>query len=242
MSFASSNRRRPALDPAEEPAAEILASGDPAAAATLPPDFVWFAAHQLRTRLSVLQAGLDEAGRLSRGRIRLHVEQLRRLLDQLLVVALSNDPGQLQSRHFDLNALAAEVAAEFGPLVRRLRCSLHVEAWESPVVVPGHYGLSFEALSNLVDNAMKYAGEGSCITVRVCPFCTVTVLDDGPGVPEVARPRLFVPFHRADDCHRTGAGLGLFIVARVMAAQGGSVCYEPGVPHGARFVMRFQGG
>jgi two-component system, OmpR family, sensor histidine kinase TctE len=238
MSFASRNRLHSALARAGEPAADAPAACD-AAPASLPPDFVWFAAHQLRTRLSVLQAGVDEAGRLSRGRLRLHVEHLRRLLDQLLVVALSDDLGPVQRRAFDLNALAAEVAAQFGPLVQRRRCCLHVEAWESPVVVRGHYGLSFEALSNLVDNAMKYGGEGASVTVRVCPFCTVTVLDDGPGVPEAARPRLFAPFNLPCDRPRSGAGLGLFIVSRVMAAQGGSIAYEPGVPQGSRFVMRF---
>ena len=207
----------------------------------LPTDFVWIAAHQLRTRLSVLAAGLDEAGRLSRQRLSRHVDQMRRLLDQLLVVALSENDLSAELRPLDLNALVADVVRHFGPMAQSKGCCLHVECWEGPVIVRAHYDLSFEALSNLIDNAIKYGGREPYITVRVCPFNTVSVIDNGPGVPPALRPRLFVSHGFEAKGSRAGAGLGLFIVGRIMAAQAGSISYEVAVPHGSQFIMRFGG-
>ena len=85
-------------------------------------------------------------------------------------------------------------------------------------------------LVNLVDNAVRYAR--SRVTVTVAPG-TMTVADDGPGIPAADRARVFDRFTRLDwDRGREsgGAGLGLAIVRELVAAHGGSVTLGDGAP------------
>jgi two-component system, CitB family, cit operon sensor histidine kinase CitA len=66
----------------------------------------------------------------------------------------------------------------------------------------------------------------------------VRVIDDGYGVSESVRSRLFHRFSSGDDRRGAGSGLGLYIVRRVAEETGGSVAYEPNVPHGSIFTVR----
>ncbi|MCH1994655.1 ATP-binding protein, partial [Achromobacter xylosoxidans] len=100
------------------------------------------------------------------------------------------------------------------------------------------------ALSNLVQNAVRYARER--VEVALLPTCDggfeLIVDDDGPGIPPTDRERVFEPFIRLDESRDRGtggAGLGLAIVQRVAASHGGSirVCDSP--LGGARFVLRW---
>lgn len=95
-----------------------------------------------------------------------------------------------------------------------------------------------EALYNLVENSAKYAPPGSTIVISARPTTTgtrLTVEDEGPGVPEAERERIFEKFYRRDTSGG-GFGLGLAIVRGIVEAHGGTVRAEPG-RKGARFVI-----
>lgn len=103
-----------------------------------------------------------------------------------------------------------------------------------PLIVIGHAWLLREALSNLIDNALRYAGRGAVVTVdvqREGDEAVLSVTDDGPGIAPEDLPRVFERFVRATD-QGNGCGLGLPIVKEIVERQGGRVTLAPVTPHG----------
>ena len=100
-----------------------------------------------------------------------------------------------------------------------------------------------EILGNLLENAVKYSPAGSSISTSVVAVpggMELAVQDEGPGVPEADRDRIFEKYHRSDNASGIpGAGLGLHLVRAILDAHGGSVRYSPGANGGSRFVLRF---
>jgi two-component system, OmpR family, sensor histidine kinase ChvG len=96
------------------------------------------------------------------------------------------------------------------------------------------------ALGNLLENAVRFAPEGSAVVVVVrdgpARSVEIAVEDEGPGVPEEDRARIFERFFTTD-ADRRGTGLGLAISRAVAEAHGGSVRYEARTPTGSRFVL-----
>jgi hypothetical protein len=111
-----------------------------------------------------------------------------------------------------------------------------------PVRVVGDRGQLARVVRNLVDNARRHARSRVLVTVgRDGDTAVLEVSDDGPGVPQADRARVFERFVRLDDARaRTdgGSGLGLAIVAEVVAAHGGSVEVTDGPAGGALFRVR----
>ncbi|WP_043118935.1 sensor histidine kinase, partial [Pseudacidovorax intermedius] len=104
----------------------------------------------------------------------------------------------------------------------------------SPLVVIGHAWLLREALSNLIDNALRYAGRGAVVTVDVQrdgDEAVLSVTDDGPGIAPEDSSRVFERFVRATD-QGNGCGLGLPIVKEIVERQGGRVTLAPVQPRG----------
>ncbi|WP_234192155.1 sensor histidine kinase [Pseudacidovorax sp. NFM-22] len=103
-----------------------------------------------------------------------------------------------------------------------------------PLVVIGHAWLLREALSNLIDNALRYAGRGAVVTVDVQrdgDEAVLSVTDDGPGIAPEDSSRVFERFVRATD-QGNGCGLGLPIVKEIVERQGGRVTLAPVQPRG----------
>jgi len=100
-----------------------------------------------------------------------------------------------------------------------------------------------QALVNLVDNALKYGKGGQLIRLgaeRNGERVRISVEDDGPGVPEAERTRVFEPYTRLPEdqvSERTGTGLGLAVVRRITDACGGRVWIEDGTTRGARVIV-----
>ena len=91
-------------------------------------------------------------------------------------------------------------------------------------------------VENLVENAIRYAGDSAQVDVaarRAPEGVVLRVADDGPGVAEDDLPRIFERFYRADRARASrGTGLGLAIVKHVVTSAGGSVEARPARPHG----------
>ena len=102
-----------------------------------------------------------------------------------------------------------------------------------------------QVVANLLENAVRYSPRGGRVEVhaRRCdnpPGVTIEVLDEGPGIPETERGRVFERFYRADTARASsngGAGLGLAIAQWIVDLHGGEIRPERRAPHGCRMVV-----
>lgn len=198
------------------------------------------AAHELRTPLAILTAGIealppgDAVTRLGEDAAR-----MSRLVNQLLRVARLDGQPLPDMQEVDLGALAAEVVGHMAPWIYRQGREVALEAPEPPVVIPGDAEALSGALRNLIENAVHHAPTGTEVLIAVSAQGTISVIDHGAGVPQDQRAQLFERFWRAPGTRRQGAGLGLSIVAAVAQAHGASIAVEDTPGGGATFVMAF---
>ena len=191
------------------------------------------ASHELRTPLSILKAEVDFALEGDRSAAELEAalrsvseetDRLTRLAEDLLVLARADEGGlPLSVKPIDLGALAERVSRRFAARVASEGRSLSVDG--DGVRVSADALRIDQALSNLIDNALRY-GDGvvTVHTSRRAGQAELHVTDDGAGFPRELKERAFDRFARADrGSARAGAGLGLSIVAAIAAAHGGSV-------------------
>ncbi len=172
----------------------------------------------LRTSVELLQRGLvspEDAERLLLT-IGEEVGELTTLVGE--IVDLGTDSRQADPpRPCDL----AEVAAVVADRARR-RHRRDVTVTGNPVPLHGQPAMLERALSNLVDNAVKFSPAGTPVTIDVQPD-RVSVRDHGPGIADQDRPHLFDRFYRASAARTLpGSGLGLAIVAQVAEEHGGT--------------------
>jgi two-component system, OmpR family, sensor histidine kinase TctE len=218
--------------------------------------FISDAAHQLRTPLAGLKsqtelalvsaaAGADPQLHARLQRVHQSATRSAHLVSQLLALARAEPEATMaQSRvRFDLQRLAREVAAEQVPRALATGIDLGIESTEpaqSPLPVLGNAMLIREALVNLVDNAIRYAGHGASITMGAHAMGAHAVLfveDSGPGLPEADHERVFQRFARATH-EGNGCGLGLAIVREIVERSNGRVELQGVQPHGLRAVVR----
>jgi signal transduction histidine kinase len=222
--------------------------------ARLKSDFVANVSHDLKTPLSVirmygetLEMGrvADEARRRDYYRvITRESERLSRLIDNVL------DFSRIEGgrRTYELAPTAVE------PLLREA-----VDAFAYPLaqhgfkvevrVAPDLPEVALDAdaigqaLANLLDNAIKYSGEGKAITVEAAIVdgqLAVSVADEGIGIPAAEQPRIFEKFYRvgrSDTQGRRGSGVGLALVRHVVEAHGGRVTVDSRPGEGSRFTL-----
>lgn len=213
--------------------------------------FLANAAHQLRTPLAGLQMHIELLLRRDLASdLRAEVETMHdattragRLARQLLALAkVESASGQSQPLEaLDLKMVAEAAAQEWVPRAVERDIDLgfaldSVKAVADPLLLR-------ELLNNLVDNALRYTPSGGSVTVRSgeaggTPFLSVE--DTGPGIPEVARSRIFERFYRVEGSPGDGSGLGLAIVKEVVDKHGAALAVEtPGRGQGTRIVVSF---
>ena len=180
--------------------------------------------HDLRTPLARLRLGLEILGgeRATAEGMAADIDEIDAVIGQFLDFARGEHEGQAVR---DLDALAAEVVESY---VRRGR-QVSLERGNVPPLRFAQMALR-RALTNLIDNALRYAGEPVLVRTRRERGATlVEVLDRGPGVPASEAERLKQPFTRLDSSRGGvgGSGLGLAIVERVARAHGGRLDLLP---------------
>jgi signal transduction histidine kinase len=202
-------------------------------------DFLADAAHELRTPLAILAAHLDSMQDPQRtAALRADVERMTKLVGQLLVVAQLEALTIRPDEQADLSEIASEVAILLAPLAVKAGRNVAVLNAEHPVPVRGNRDALYQALRNLVENALKYTPPGTEVEIELDPSGGVSVSDRGPGIPEDQRMLLFQRFWRADRRQSGGAGLGLAITHRIAAAHAGQLLVDDNPGGGARFTLR----
>jgi two-component system OmpR family sensor kinase len=206
------------------------------------------ASHELRTPLASLRANAElyQQGALTRRsqvdeamrRITLESQRMSGLVDDMLRLArLDQRPAQ----HNDLVDLTALVRAS----AERAQLADPVRAWRTRIapglVVTGDEELLRRAVDNLLANVRAHTpADAAAMITAACrdDVVVVEVSDDGPGVPAGQLPRIFDRFYRAAaPSHRSGAGLGLAIVATVADAHHGTAEAAPNDPRGLRVTI-----
>ena len=195
--------------------------------------FVADAAHELRTPITGVQAvaeALVQAPVDSPDRDQMSFLLVRearragRLVDDLLALAQLDAGYEMQRESVDLLALAeAEVSR-----TRFVAPDFDISAEGVPVAVVGDGQRLAQVLANLVDNARQATGPSGTVRIRV-DLTGFTVSDNGPGVPEAERERIFDRLVRLDDARDRrsgGSGLGLAIARGVVRAHGGDLTCE----------------
>ncbi|MBV8604914.1 MAG: sensor histidine kinase [Pelomonas sp.] len=208
--------------------------------------FINDAAHQLRTPLAGLKSQVelalaDAAAPAQRERLQQVLSGAARsahLVHQLLSLARAEPEAMRRVAHaaVDLEALARDVTAEMVPRALGHGVDLGFDGRPdaAPPTVSGIALLLREALVNLVDNAIRYAGRDATVTVRVRregAHAVVEVEDNGPGIAPAEREHVFERFVRATH-DGLGCGLGLAIVRDIVERHGGRVELRPVDPSG----------
>jgi two-component system sensor histidine kinase TctE len=202
------------------------------------------AAHQLRTPLAGLISQTElamaetdpQALRARLTKVLAGAQRSAHLVHQLLSLARNEVEVKLQA--LDVAALAREVARDWTPRALKAGVDLGFEGTDH-VQVAGESLLLREALNNLIDNALTYAGAGSVVTLSVRTQGTEVVLevaDNGPGLAADDVPRVFERFWRASD-QPGGCGLGLAIVSEIAQRHGGRASSEAAQPQGLKVQM-----
>jgi len=212
------------------------------------------ASHQLRTPLSVLQAQINYALRESDPQeirdallaMQDGLDRAVRTCNQMLALARAKNPAlsEAQFEAVDLDALVHSVVRGLLPAARKRGIDLGLDLPDpgetKPVTVSGLEWLLREALSNLVDNAIRYAPAGGLVTVRVTSLddaTTLAVEDNGPGMSPDDIAHAGVRFRRgAAGKNKPGAGLGLAIVDTIAKAHGARLEIDNRAPGGGLHV------
>lgn len=199
-------------------------------------------AHELRTPLAVLRLRAEAlAEPAARSRLLADIDVMTRLVDQLLSVAELEMVIIAPDEAADLRQACLEVVEHLAPLAVMQGKAIELEGAGAPVWVHGRPDLLFQAVRNLVENAIRHSPRGGTVTVEVQENGAARVMDRGPGVPAELKGRLFERFWRGRRKERSavgaGAGLGLSIVARIAEQHGGKVSVEDRPGGGATFIL-----
>jgi signal transduction histidine kinase len=207
-------------------------------------------AHDLRTPLAVARARIERALNNESG-----IEELREALEAALcqiekasatisailrISTVENGARARLFKDFDIAAVCAQLADFYEPCAEAKGLTM-VACADKPVPIRGDQDLMREALSNLIDNAIKFTPAGGAVRIEAgmvngSPF--VCVSDTGVGVPPHERARIFDRFYRGERSGQSpGHGLGLSIAETIATLHGFKLTVEDNNP-GARFELR----
>jgi signal transduction histidine kinase len=200
------------------------------------------AAHELRTPLAILHAGLENLGDVPDAeKLRADSRRMNRLVEQLLHVARLDVMPLDVTTEVDLNKIARDLVEYLAPWAVAQRRALALEASPEPVVVRGNEHAIGDALRNLIENAVTYAPQDTEVTVAVTHGGALSVTDHGPGIAPDDRPKMFERFWRGSTAplYASGAGLGLAIVADIVRAHGATIEVSDVSEGGTKFMICF---
>ena len=216
-------------------------------------DLVANVSHELRTPITALQAALENLAdgvaepdpRQFRTMLS-QVERLGRLVQQLLDLSrLQAGVVPLAREEFQIEPVLEHAVREQRLHQPDVEVAVHVEPGD--LTADGDPERVHQVVANLLENAVRFTPRGGVVQVharRTDLGVTIEVIDEGPGIPEADRSRVFERFERLDAARSSldgGAGLGLAIARWIVDLHGGEIHPEDHEPHGTRMVVTLPG-
>ena len=208
--------------------------------------------HQLKTPVASLKMSyeIEDSTELSaeeteefRRKEREDVERLEHLL-QAFTQMSKLETGMIRLKPEKAGVKATLARAVAGAYAKAVDKNISIETEEcTDTAVVHDPGWTAEAIGNVLDNGVKYAPAGTCISIRVSElvsYVMIEVEDEGPGIPAEEQPRIFQRFYRgkAEAVRKAeGSGVGLYLTRRILEEQGGTVCVKNGRTGGSKFVI-----
>ncbi len=204
--------------------------------------------HELKTPITSIIAAtssLENEDQINSSRIhtsliqeiRIAVGRLNRLVENLL------DMARLESGKLKLKYTWNEISDVLNSVAARMKEELKTNNLEIKIIgdIPifqYDFGLLEQALINVIHNSIIYSPQNSVIQVYVkaeAEFCTIEIIDNGPGLPTEAFERLFEKFYRVPGTKTGGTGLGLSIAKGLIESHGGNISVKNNADKGATF-------
>ena len=201
-------------------------------------------AHELRTPLARLHSALERLDGFDRNAIEVakaETNRLQKIFDALLRIArLDTGRHRIKREPVQLDVVITDAIEFYAPEAEARGQS--VAPALTPCRITGDRDLVFQAVANLLDNAIKFGPRGGAVRIRLEPdgsTAVLRVIDTGPGAPEEYRSRLSERFFRAPGAERvSGTGLGLTLVNAIAEAHAGSLSFA-GVEGAFAAIIRF---
>jgi two-component system sensor histidine kinase CpxA len=197
---------------------------------------------RIQVALGILEQRADEKQKTYLTDLREEVEEMSKLVDELLMFSKASLGGaSIKMKSVGLRSVVEKAAARESGLGGGVKIKNEVTEELQVLAEPE---LLLRAVSNILRNAIRYAGQAGPIVIsveRAGDNLELSIADDGPGIPEAAIAQVFDPFYRVDtsrDRETGGVGLGLSIVKTCVESCGGAVRCENRQPHGLRVVVR----
>ncbi|MFQ5839332.1 MAG: sensor histidine kinase [Candidatus Methylomirabilales bacterium] len=215
-------------------------------------DFLSTISHEIRTPLTAIKGslslllhddGVDPEVRCEfLTMAQQNVDRLLRLVSNFLSLTRI-ESGQIvqESRELDLLSLVDATVDRFRPFAQERRVRIDLEGPSGPLRVRGDLEMLESVIVNLLDNALKFSGQGTIVRVKVEEAATealVHVTDEGMGIPVTEVDRVFERFYRVElpGVPRTsGSGLGMHICKVIVEAHGGRIWVRSEVNRGSTF-------
>ena len=208
-------------------------------------------AHDLRTPLAHMRGRLEKAYTSPRdgehdqsliGDTMADLDSVLRMFASLMRISqIEANDRTAAFRTVNLANIAREVVELFDAAAEEKGAHLHVVA-DQPVLVTGDRDLLFDAVANLIDNAIKHGRDAGQVTVEVAQdncSAVISIADDGPGIPINESQQVFKRFYRLERSRRTpGNGLGLSLVAAVARLHSARIEMADNAP-GLKFRLLF---
>ncbi|MBI3618499.1 HAMP domain-containing histidine kinase [Candidatus Peregrinibacteria bacterium] len=219
-------------------------------------EFISFVSHQLRTPLTAVRLGLERLQKCSAAwkipmegseylaqmmRYALHMsETIRTMLNVSKIEIGRMQPDIVKA---NIRELLSDIQKQYAPDAAQKRQTLSVQA--RSLMHMTDPALLKEVLSNLVSNAVKYTPDGGRIGLGAqedTKFLTISVEDNGYGIPQDEQPQIFTKFFRGSNVLErdvNGTGLGLYLVHELISLLGGSITLQSKENSGTTFLIQF---
>jgi two-component system, OmpR family, sensor histidine kinase CiaH len=213
-------------------------------------NFLMAVTHELKTPISILRLNLetmlkfpleepDRRRMMQQGVV--ETERLNELCENILISSRLESAKQvIEHQSLDLNAMIHEAAETYHQRMPSRRIIISDNEIEK---ISGDPLLLRLCLHNLIDNAIKYSPADKPVILKTEPTLSgirITVADEGPGIPDTEKEKIFGRFYRAGSEHirkTKGTGLGLYLSKKIAQAHGGSLKVKDNRPQGSIFVM-----
>lgn len=215
-------------------------------------DFVSNVSHEFKTPISSIEGysmmlqgedNLTDEQKQYVERIMINTSRLSALIGNVLLLSkIENQSIETNQTWYRLDEQIRESLVVLEPQWSKKEIELDVDM--ESIKYLGNENLLHHVWDNLIGNAIKFSPQGGKITIRLYKSngkIIYTVEDEGPGIPEDARPHIFDKFYQADSSHKQdGNGLGLSLAKRIVMITGGEITVEDALGGGCKFTVTLE--